>query len=112
MPHIASYGTLRVGHYNFSRFNLTPVEENVVIKGFDLYDLGSYPCVVKNPEGEITVDILECSEHTLQGIRRMEVGAGYNYKTINIKGIKCEIYYYNNIPNYATKIEHGDYNRK
>lgn len=112
MPHIASYGTLRVGHYNFSRFDLTPVKESVVIKGFDLYDLGSYPCVEENPGEEITVDILECSEDTLQRIRRMEIGAGYNYKTIDIEGIECEIYYYNKIPNYATKIEHGDYNRK
>ena len=112
MPHIAAYGTLRVGHHNFSRFNLNAIEQNVVIKGFDLYDLGPYPCIVEQPDGEITVDILECSEHTLTGIRRMEVGAGYNYKKVDINGIECEIYFFNNIPKHANKIEHGDYNRK
>jgi gamma-glutamylcyclotransferase (GGCT)/AIG2-like uncharacterized protein YtfP len=112
MKHIAAYGTLRVGHFNFSRFSLTPIKQNVEIKGFDLYDLGPYPCVVENPDGQITVDILQCSEHTLQGIRRMEVGAGYEYKKINIGGIECEIYFFNNIPKHANKIENGNYNRE
>lgn len=111
MPHIAAYGTLRVGNYNFNRFNLIPIKENVLLEGYELYDLGPYPCIIKKEGSTIVIDILECSETTLDSIRRMEIGAGYKCETIVVNDLECEIYYFTNKPTNAKVIKHGDYNK-
>lgn len=109
---IAAYGTLRKGNYNHDRFPGVQYSETKRIKGFDLFDLGPYPCVIKNPEGEITVDILEVTPETKRKIDFMEIGAGYDINIIEIDEKKCTIYTYENKPRYATKINSGDYNQK
>lgn len=113
MSKILAYGTLRKGHYNFDRFSefLTYVE-TTKIKGFDLYDLGPYPIVVVNPEGEIEVDILEATEEGKRIIDRMEEGAGYRKTAVDLGSEQGTIYYYSYIPTYATKITSGNYNVK
>ncbi len=81
---IVAYGTLRVGEYNYERFSagITKiVETDKTIKGFIMYDFGSYPVVRRsfstgNP-GFITVDILEVTDETFEDINAMETGAGY-----------------------------------
>lgn len=107
--YIAAYGTLRKDHYNFRRFDLKVIAEGIRINGYELYDLGPYPYIVKSDDSSIVVDVLECNESTFKSIRSMEIGAGYEYETIQINGLECEIYFFNKVINNTKKIPNGDY---
>jgi len=112
--YIAAYGTLRKGFYNHNRFEGVRYLGTTEISGFDLYDLGPYPCVIKNENGKITIDLLEVVEDTKKAIDRMEIGAGYNIEEIEIKldgniYQNVTIYTYNKPPHYAKIIATGDY---
>ncbi len=113
---IAAYGTLRRGFYNHDRFSGVEYLGTTRIKGFDLYDLGPYPCVVENPEEEITIDLLEVTAETKSRIDSMEIGAGYGLKEINVnldgKDYTVTIYIYNKTPHNAKLIRSGDYTSK
>jgi len=106
---IAAYGTLRKGNYNFKRFNGLKYLKTVKIKGYELWDFGPYPYVVKKEDSEITVDILEAEGGTKRLIDSMELGAGYKMENITIEKKECTIYYMEKIYNNTTKIESGDY---
>lgn len=115
---IAAYGTLRKGFYNHDRFDGVKYLGTTRIKGFDLYNLGPYPCVVKNPEGELTIDLLEVTPITKTNIDRMEIGAGYGIEEINIE-LDGNNYHDVTIYTYNTKqlgnaklIASGDYTSK
>ncbi len=117
MKYIAAYGTLRKGFYNHDRFEGITYLGTTRVKGLDLYDLGPYPCVIENPDGEITIDLLEVNPLTKQLIDRMEIGAGYNIEEIQIKlddkaYHDVTIYTYNKAPNYAKLIPSGDYSTR
>jgi gamma-glutamylcyclotransferase (GGCT)/AIG2-like uncharacterized protein YtfP len=109
---IVAYGTLRKGFYNFNRF-LPDIEYlySTTIKGYDMYNLGSYPCIVENENSEqdIVVDIVEVTEDAYKWITAMEEGAGYETKTITINNEHLTIYVYPNIPRFSNKIQTGDW---
>ena len=112
---IAVYGSLREGHYNFERFKrfypeLTVVENNVKIKGYDLYSLGSYPGIVRG-NGEIEVDILECSKQCYGQIMYMELGAGYTAKELFINDHQTIIFEYEGPVRPHVKVESGNWNQ-
>lgn len=108
---IAAYGTLRQGHYNFSRFHLNHLSTQE-IEGFELWDFGPYPYVIEKPGSKITIDILECDENTKRMIDRMETGAGYKTKEIEVDGQVMTIYVMSKIYPGTEQIPSGDYNKK
>lgn len=110
------YGSLRNKEYNCKRFqNYYPggfnYESTTTVKGFDLFDLGSYPGIKRssNPDKELTVDIFNCSEECYRSIRAMELGAGYSELLINLEGVDHVIYLYNGNP--TKLVESGDWSK-
>lgn len=113
---IALYGSLRKGEYNCKRFqNYFPGEFNYLrtetIKGFDLFDLGSYPGIKesKDPNKELVIDIFEAGEECYRSINAMELGANYTNHTIKIGEDICTIYLYNGNP--TKLVESGDWSK-
>lgn len=61
------YGTLRHGQANARRFGLIePVETDVVLDGFDMFDLGWFPGIVPG-SGSVVGDIFEIDPNTQLG---------------------------------------------
>jgi gamma-glutamylcyclotransferase (GGCT)/AIG2-like uncharacterized protein YtfP len=106
--YILVYGTLRRGDqntsrdkvYNFNRFGGQKYIETLRLKGFSLYSLGPYPCVVEDKSGEITIELHEIENESLNYIDSMESGAGYDKQIVEIKSKELKnkvfagIYYY------------------
>jgi len=108
--YILSYGTLRRGNpsdpnnrdktYNFQRFNGQKYIETLKVDGFELYNLGFYPCIAAG-EGQVVVELHEVDPIALQSIDSMEAGAGYNKQEITIfsaelnQEVSATIYSYN-----------------
>lgn len=111
MDKIFVYGSLRAGMYNQRHFadGMKHIDTKT-IKGFDLYSLGAYPYVVETEEGgELTIDVMEVTPEAKARIDRMEKGAGYYLKDIEVDGIKGTIYLMEQpIPN-TQKVESGDW---
>lgn len=113
---ILTYGSLRKGEYNYDRFKEyfkdgLQYESTITIKGFDLFDLGSYPGikVSENPEKELVVDIMNCDLNCFNDINGMERGAGYSSHIININNREHIIYIYEGT---ASKlVESGDWSK-
>ena len=83
------YGSLREGAYNYDAFKrYYPDGYNKIgqttIQGYDLHSLGAYPFIVEG-EGELVVDIMECSSDCFRAINGMELGAGYLAKKIEVE---------------------------
>ncbi len=119
---IITYGTLRQGGTNHNYYLREELDKNKKpnskflgegkIKGFDLYDLGSYPAIIEG-EGEVVAEIYEISEEMFKGIDYMEKSAYYNPEEIIVNGIKGTIWFFKKetlkLYKNAKKIEHGDY---
>jgi len=87
------YGSLRKGCYNCASYERAYGDgyqqlTQAWITGYKLYSLGAYPCVVFTGEEEdkLLVDIYQCSRECHNSIYRMEIGAGYYAKTIEVMG--------------------------
>lgn len=111
MAFIATYGTLRRTMYNNNRF---PMEYMMTrdIPGFQLYDLGPYPMVIKtgDPDDVVTFEIFQVTSRTKGSIDDMEIGAGYMAINVPVSNeIMATVYAYNRIPQNAVKIQSGDY---
>lgn len=113
---ILTYGSLRKNEYNFDRFKAIygpnfNYLSSIIIKGYDLYDLGSYPGIKEseNPNKDLQVDIMECGDDCYNSIKRMELGAGYTTKNIEIDGEDHTIYIYQGNPRKL--VESGDWSK-
>ena len=113
---IITYGTLRREGTNHNYY-LREENSNIKflgkgkIKGFDLYNLGSYPTIIKG-EGEVVGEIYEVSKEIFNTINHMEKCVGYNSEEVIVNGIKGTIWFYKKelLKSYNhKKIEHGDY---
>lgn len=112
------YGSLRKGHYNYNRFmdyfpeGLT-YQETTTIKGFDLYDLGSYPGIKlsEDPNKELVVDMMQCSDECFDSINRMELGAGYTTHQVVINEVPYTIYLYQGRVSENRLVESGDWSK-
>lgn len=99
MAYIAVYGSLRKGQYNYQ--DSLKYIGTTSIKGFDLYPVGfgSYPAIIPTNEDNILViDVLECTDEDKNWIDRMEIGAGYYIKEVEVELdgqlYPCHIYIY------------------
>lgn len=120
MIYILAYGSLRPGNYNHDRFGhgvLKVKKTNVTIKGYKMYDLGSYPCITntENEEDSIICDILSTNDKNIVfAIDAMEIGAGYTSEPVLINDINCKLYTMppENFTKYNTPIhvESGNWN--
>jgi len=112
---IMTYGTLRKGgiyHKRFLESKNAKFLGQEKIKGFEMYNLVSYPAIIKG-EGEVVVEIYQVTEKVFERIDRMEKLARYNSEEIIINKIKATLWFFDKktLKEYskAIKIEHGDY---
>lgn len=104
------YGSLRKGMYNYEAFKHgMEYKDTKTIQGFEMYSLGAYPFVTPNEEEEVVVDHMVVDERTKQQLDRMEFGAGYKAKEIEVDGVKGTIYYFETIRTNKDKVKNGDW---
>lgn len=107
MPKVATYGTLRKGG-RLSKYYMTEDQyvETTTLDGYQLFDLGSYPCAVYtgNKDDVMTVDIWDVSDAQFQAMKSMEESAGYATKYIQDN---MAIFLFTKP--YGTHIPSGDY---
>lgn len=73
------YGSLRQGEYNHLRIfkgNRTP-DETLVMDGYALYSLGSYPAIKKDKKNSVVMEKYRVTDDEFERIKRMEEGADY-----------------------------------
>ena len=116
MNYILCYGTLRFNEdgkpdYNYNRFGGQKFIKEFALEGFQMFSLGSFPCVVPtyNKEDKITVELHSVENSAFERINGMEEGAGYRRLEVLINGITATIYYYPSNPKGAKFIENGDW---
>lgn len=117
MNKILVYGTLRKGDYNFDRILNSFGEGSIVktgettLRGYKLYNLGSYPGVVKSDsENDIIVcDIVEVKEEAKKFIDLMELGSGYKIETVVVDDVPHTIYEYKHQLSEDRRITTGDW---
>lgn len=88
------FGSLRKNSkrgFNFNRFGGQEYVKDVVLNGFDMYDLGPYPAICEG-KGQIKCEMHNVSDTAFAMIRMMERGAGYSEKVIEIDGEKATIF--------------------
>lgn len=93
----AFYGSLRKGMYNYEHFkDGMEYIQTVEISGFQLFSLGSYPCVIRTDDSKdkLTIDLFTVTGAMEGRIHRMEVGAGYGYDEVEVNGRTFGIYTY------------------
>lgn len=115
------YGSLRQGEYNHSYFNKGDFYflQTVELQGYKLYSLGSYPGVKESDNNTDTIicDVVVIEDKpTFESIDRMELGAGYSRKLVDVKLdtgelIKCVIYIYEDRVKEEWLVEGGDWSK-
>lgn len=113
---IAVYGSLRLGMYNFDSFKRHFQDDfefirTITTSGFELYDLGPYPCAVKTdaPSDIIVIDLIKVSEECKQALDQMEFGAGYVLASVNYDNKIYPIYVMDKAPSKAKRVPNGDW---
>jgi len=61
-----------------------------VLDGFDMFDLGSYPGILRGA-GSIIVEIHVISREKYERIKRMELSSGYHEELVKVKGIRQKL---------------------
>ena len=116
---MAAYGTLRIGHGNWSYFlrdTAEVVEENDIIKGFEMRTFGGFPAIFKSddPDAAVFVDVFDMSmcEESYAGIDSMEHGAGYSDEyVVTEKGHHVHVYIYEREDSFMNiEIPDGNWN--
>lgn len=108
------YGTLKTNG-RFWQTTLAPREgQPDSIKGFNLYDLGSFPAIVKAGRGKPVVRgevFLDVPESLLPRLDAIEgVPHLYNREMIRTEGgHECWVYFMNAKPTYGTRIKSGEW---
>ena len=118
MKTLVIYGSLRRGEYNYDYFNRNDEMEFVgqgKLDGFDLFNLGSYPCITPSKEQRsVVVEVFNVPDDMAERIDGMELGAGYNAKDVKIKTedgkeVEGTVYVYRERPDEKWLLEHGDW---
>ena len=107
---ILVYGTLRregIYHFDYLRKYKAKFIKEVKIKGYDLFNLTSYPAIVRG-EGEVLVEMFEVSDECFEKIDKMEKNVGYESE--ETEGGTIWLFSEEELNRYKRKkIEHGDY---
>ena len=90
MKYLLVYGSLKRNGFNYNRFSGQNYIKDVLLEGFDMYDLGSYPAVCKG-NGIIKCELHSIEEKSFKQIQNMEKWAGYEELTFPVKGITKEV---------------------
>ena len=117
---VAVYGSLREGEYNCDSFkSYYPNGFNKIgeakLPGYKLFTFGPYPFASETEDLEkvLTVDIFDCSHDCFADITRMELGAGYYMKSVNVEDFKgnelIAVIYLQKEDNTYKEIENGDW---
>lgn len=110
------YGSLRKDEYNFKSVQKQFGKESIryiktkTVGGYKLYDLGSYPGIIKSGTygSKLTVDELHISKEVFEYIDAMEVGA--NYEQLRNATYNDEIMYlYKGDVTPKMLVENGDW---
>jgi gamma-glutamylcyclotransferase (GGCT)/AIG2-like uncharacterized protein YtfP len=107
----AFYGSLRRGMSNYELYKeALNYRFSARLKGYKLYSMGQYPCIVKSPESHsVHVEIFNITNSTLEKeIHEMELEEGYAYKDIVIDGKEVGIYFFNSSENFR-EVPGGDW---
>lgn len=113
--HILVFGSLREKSkrgYNFNRFGGQEFVKPVTLNGFEMYDLGAYPTICEG-EGSIQCELHTVEPDAFKNIQRMEKGAGYEEKTVDVDGVQATIFVWDKkqIERYGLKrVDSGDWN--
>lgn len=98
--------------YNFNRFGGQKFVKAVTLNGFEMYSLGGYPTICDG-DGTIQAELHIVEDSPFQSIQRMEKGAGYVEKIVNVDGVEATIFVWNKnkIEQYELpRVESGDWN--
>ena len=92
---LAVYGSLRPGMYNADKIKYKHIGTHQ-ISGYEMYDLGSYPGIVKTDSllDKVEVDLIEVSATTAAAIDIMEINAGYFIVPKYVGSDLCKLYVY------------------
>lgn len=111
MKRILVYGSLRKGLWNYAG-HLKGCEPVSIyrVKGFEMYDLGGYPMVIRNKDADsIVVEEYLLEDKHFENIKLMEWSAGYVCAQLTIQDKEYNIFCYTWIPPNSPFIEGGDY---
>jgi gamma-glutamylcyclotransferase (GGCT)/AIG2-like uncharacterized protein YtfP len=98
---LAVYGTLRIGHGNWSYFlqEVPLLKEKDIVTGFKMVTFGGFPAIIHtgNEEDTVVVDVFDMSQHEdiSRSILSMETGAGYDITDVTTEsGLEAHVYTY------------------
>lgn len=111
--YILVYGSLRKGEYNYEYFKQgLEYIKTVEIPNYKLYSLGAYPGIKESKNSSIICDLMKVTDSKYgDGIHRMELGAGYSYRVINVDGVEAIIYPYEGNIREEDLVESGDWSK-
>ena len=108
----AFYGSLRRGMSNYQRYkNALEFLFQDTLGGYQLYALENYPYAVRtgNPADLITVEIFKVTNTDMErSIHELEIGVGYYYDEIPIRGALTGIYLFEK-KGHETFVKNGDW---
>ena len=110
------YGTLMRENYNHERFGFNIKARFLMataLKGYRLYDLGAFPCIVHtgSPEDAVLGEVYDVQDkELLRMMKTMEEGAGYTERTVEVGGVAAIAYVFEDLPPNARPIESGNWN--
>lgn len=112
------YGTLKRGFRNHHLIKNSKFIGDGVIKGYAMYDLGSFPGIKKDENEEVKGEVFEIDQNTLKRVDQLE-SEGYLYirtrADVHLEGeiIKAATYVYNrgviNAPKVGKEWRHKVY---
>jgi gamma-glutamylcyclotransferase (GGCT)/AIG2-like uncharacterized protein YtfP len=92
MKTIAVYGSLKKGLHNDWGTRDGKFLGTVITSG-EMYSVGTYPVLMENGKKQYEMELYDISEEMYKQIHRMEIGAGYIAKEIEILQTKATIFY-------------------
>jgi gamma-glutamylcyclotransferase (GGCT)/AIG2-like uncharacterized protein YtfP len=107
----AFYGSLRRGMDNYERYKgALDYRFSTRLKGYKLYSMGQYPCVVKSSiDCSVLVEIFKITDPVLEEeIHEMEIEEGYFYEEVSIGSEYIGIYAFETHKNF-NEVSEGDW---
>ena len=103
MNKVFVYGSLKKGFYNYERCGLDKAKfiGKGILKGYKMYSLGSYPCIVADEKSQVYGEIYEYTDkQTEERIKNMELSAGYIEVEVQVGTVKALTYVMEKAPKY------------